>query len=119
MANSLNDFHRGDTKSWKFEFGNGVDITGWKIYFTMKENKSDDDSSAVLQVIATAGGNDGDDIYNGLMYVTVESSDYDNVEPETKYFYGFQRVIDASPANVKTLHTGSVKILQDITITTA
>lgn len=119
MATNIRDITRGDTVSWKFEFGNGVDITGWKIYFTMKENKDDDDSSAVLQVINTAGDNVCDDVFNGVMYVTVESTDYDDVEPDTKYFYGFQRVIAGSPVNVKTLHTGTVKILQDITITTA
>jgi len=119
MATSINNFYRGDTKNWKFEFGDGVDIAGWKIYFTMKEDKDDADADAMMQVIATAGGNVLDDVYNGLMYVTVTSSDYTKIEPDTKYFYGFQRVVPGSPVDVKTLLTGTVKVLQDITITTA
>jgi len=115
---NIKDFHRGDTKTWKFQFGNGVDITGWKIYFTMKVNKEDDDSEAVLQVIATAGDNVLDDVFNGLMFVTATSADTSTIEvSNNKYWYGYQRVISGSPPDVKTLHTGSVKVLQDITIT--
>jgi len=117
MAN-IKDFYRGDSKVWRFEFGNGVDVTGWKIYLTLKTNKDDDDSDAVLQVSNTAGDNVLDDISNGTIHLTASSVDTAGakIEPDTKYFYGFQRVIPGSPVNVRTLHTGTVKILQDITI---
>lgn len=119
MATNIKDFFRGDTVKYKFEFGNGIDITGWIIYFTLKLNKEDEDSDAVMQVSNTAGDNILDDIPNGTMYVTATSIETSatEIEPNTKYFYGFQRVIAGSPPDVKTLHVGTVKILQGITTT--
>ena len=119
MATKLQDFYRGDTRTYAFDFGVGVNITNWKITFTLKENADDPDNLAVLQVSSVAGDNVLDDVLNGKMYITVSSVDTAKLEVGVTYFYGFQRVIVGSnPPDVKTLHTGKVKILQDITITT-
>lgn len=113
-------FYRGDQKTYKFDFGAGTDITNWKIFLTFKEAIDDSDSSAALQVSNTAGDNVLDDIANGIMYLTLTSTDSANLDPEVNYYYGFQRVIvGTSPIDVKTLLTGRVKILQDITLSTA
>ena len=118
MASTIADFYRGDTKTYAFNFGTGLDITGWKIYLTFKENADDDDSSAIVQVSNTAGDNASDDIANGLMYVTLSSLESAKFEPNIKYYYGFQRIVAGSPPDIKTLLTGKVKVLQDITLAT-
>ena len=115
----INDFYQGDTKSYRFQFGAGVDITGWKMFFTLKTNETDDDVDAVMQVSAVAGDNVLDDIANGLMYVVASSTDTSSVGiiPNTKYHYDFQRVISGTPPDVKTLIAGKVKVMQGITNT--
>jgi len=120
MATNIKNFYRGDTKAWKFNFGSGSDITGWKIYLTLKENSDDSDELAVMQVFNVAGDTISDDVANGVMYVSASSVDTASLEPDTSYFYGFQRIISgvgSNPPDVKTLLTGRVKILQDITLT--
>jgi len=112
------DFYRGDTKVYKFTF-TGQDITGWAIWFTMKNDSSDLDEDAVLQVTATAGGNVLDDPVNGIMYLTLTSSQTNLLEPN-EFFYDFQRVIaTSSPADVRTLLSGRLRILTDISRTIA
>lgn len=119
MADTIKDFYRGDTKNYKFDFGQGTDITNYKIFFTLKINEDDADNLAVMQVSNTAGDNALDNVQNGIMYLTVHPTDTASIEP-AKYFFGFQRVIVGSnPLNVKTLLTNKVKLLRDITITTA
>lgn len=112
------NFYRGDTKVYKFTF-TGQDITGWDIWFTMKNDESDADDDAVLQVKTTAGSNVIDDPVNGIMYVTLTSAQTDLLNPNN-YFYDFQRVISsASPPDVRTLLSGRLKILTDISRTIA
>lgn len=119
MDDGINDFYRGDLKTYKFSFGQGVDITNYKIFLTLKANEDDPDGSAVMQVSSVAGDHPLDQVNNGIMYLVVKSTDTASVTP-AKYFYGFQRVIlGSNPLNVKTLLTGKVKILTDITIITA
>ena len=122
MPATIKEFYRGDTKNYAFDFGCGVDITGWKIYFTLKEKKGDADSAATVQVFNVAGDNPGDDILDGKMIVTAHAADTASLIPDTTYFYGFQRVAPGYaagvPDDVRTLLTGAVRVLQDITVTT-
>jgi hypothetical protein len=113
---AIRDFYRGDTKRYKFTFsknGSPVNLTGYEIWFTVKANLDDLDSAAILQVKATAGGDPGDDVANGIMYVTADSTDTE-VEPGS-YQYDFQRVIPGAPPDVRTLDKDKVKILPDVT----
>lgn len=110
----LNDIFRGDTKTYKFNFGVGVDITGWTIWFTLKNDRDQGDAYAVLQTFSTAGSNVNDDVLNGIMYLTIPSTLTDEIEPAI-YWYDFQRVIPGSPPDVRTLLTGQVEIIPDIT----
>ena len=118
MAN-IKDIPRGDSRPYKFEFGDGVDITGWKIYFTVKEYEDDDDSDSVFQVISTAGDDTNDDIANGRMTLWMESDVSALLEPNQKYWYGFQRVliVTGKPPRVTTLTNGNFTALRDITQT--
>jgi len=109
----ISDFYRGDTKIYKFTF-TGIDITGWDVWFTLKMTQNDIDDNASLQVKATAGDDPNDDPINGIMFLTVPSDVTNLVEPGI-YFYDFQRVIDGTPPDVRTLLAGKIKILSDIT----
>lgn len=117
---AISSFYRGDTQSYKFDFGAGVDITNWKIILTFKESDDDPDQSAILQVSNTAGDNPLDDVANGVMYVTLHSTESMKLEPKTTIFFGFRRVVlGTSPSLVKTLMTGKVAIKQNICHSTA
>jgi hypothetical protein len=118
MSKGIKEFYRGDTKNYSFDFGDGVDITGWKIYLTLKEKSDDTDAASAMQVFSTAGDNTSDSVLNGKMTLTASSIDTATLIPNTNYHYGFQRLIPGSPPDVKTLLTGVVRVFQDITLTT-
>ncbi len=119
MAEDIADFHRGDTKKYKFTFDDGaatptpIDITGWQIWSTLKLDPTSLDADAAMQVSTTAGDQLGDDPVNGIMYLVFSSLDT-AIAVET-YYYDFQRVIAGTPPDVKTLKSGKVKILEDVT----
>ena len=71
MATYIDDIRQGDTHVFELDFGKGTDITGWKFYFILRDKL--DDTTNVIQVLATAGGNPLDDILNGLGFLTVSS----------------------------------------------
>lgn len=118
MSTKIANFYRGDTKVYKFTF-TGQDITGWSIWFTLKNDESDSDEDAVLQISATADDNALDDPVNGIMYITLTSTDTNLLVPG-EFAYDFQRVISAqSPPDVRTLLSGRLKVLTDISRTIA
>lgn len=112
----LNGIYRGDTKAYKFNFP-GVDITAWTIWMTLKIDEGHSDAAASLQVSSTAGDSVNDDPINGIMYVTIPSDLCATLQPG-KYFYDFQRVVDGTPPDVRTLLAGEVEIYTDITLAT-
>jgi len=114
----ISNFYRGDTKKYKFDFGATTDITGWRIVCTLKTNKTDHDNAALLQVWALAGDDAADSPATGIMHITLPSNQTQYI-PEGTYYYDFQRVIDGAPADVETLLSGKVKVLQDITVSVA
>lgn len=113
---SINSFYRGDTKTYKFTFTDSdsvaVDCTGWTIWFTLKEDETDLDAAAVLQVSTTAGDVADDDPTNGIMYLVVPATSTDSITP-AKYYYDFQRV--TSDGSITTLDSGRVTVKYDIT----
>lgn len=116
----IDDFFIGDTLEWQFDFtddstGLGIDITGYRIYFTMKTLAADADPGN-LQFQTTAGLHPSDDIPNGKMFVRIEHTLTDPLLVQS-YFYDFQRVVPGSPDDVRTLFDGSVNVKQDITKT--
>ena len=117
---AIADIYRGNTKTFRFTFADAnstaIDITGWSIWFTAKASEADADNAAIIQIEATAGDDVLDDPSNGLMYVTVSSTDSD-ITPQTLH-YDFKRVIPGSPPNAKTLDKGTFSILKVITLST-
>jgi hypothetical protein len=135
MAIEIEDFYRGDTKRYKafFEKNTGteetpvwapVDITGWKLYFTMKLDAESADVDAALQVVFTAGDDAGGPDYpdvptGGVMYLILTSDDTEVLTSDETYEYDFQRVIPGVVPDVKTIQRGKVKVLTDVSITDA
>jgi len=109
----ISDFYRGDTLSFditiKDQNGNPVDITGAKLFFTMKEQPTQSDSEAVVQEVVY----DHIDPTEGHTKIIVPSSSTSILVPGKTYYYDFQLV--DSNGNVKTLYAGKVRVLQDIT----
>lgn len=112
----LNDFYRGDTREYTLTFVNGdgsaIDITGWTIFFTMKEKESDDDDDAKIKKDITSHSNPT----GGITSFTLEAGDTDDLEGR-KYYYDIQ----AKKANgdIVTVTKGRVRVLIDVTIRTS
>ena len=102
---------RGDDKTWNLTFvdedGNAIDLTGATIFFTVKINKADADSDAVIDVDQASHTNAA----GGLSSITITNSETD-LKPEN-YFYDFQLV--DSGGLVTTVLSGIFKITQDVT----
>lgn len=80
---------RGDNQTYTLTFkesdGTLYDISGWTIYFTLKQNKDDTDAQAVLQLILTAGAADSDHFgvlgATGVGTITLLPVDTTNLTP--------------------------------------
>lgn len=112
------EFYRGDTKRYKVTVtdpvtSNPVNITGWKVYFTLKSDKDFTDAEAEAQVIAIAGADAADDVVNGVMYVELDSVT-SKIEP-ANYYYDFQAVAPGTPPKVKTVDDDRVRVLDGTT----
>lgn len=122
MYKRLDSFYRGDTKTYKFiatdSNGNPYNIIGWTIWFTMKINEYDSDAYAVIQKSITIPANDVNGAV-GIAYLTLDSDETDLLEPNTTYYYDFQKVEVGTPPIVSTIMKGTVSILHDITRSTA
>lgn len=100
MGTYVSDFRQGDTKIIKVDFGNGVNITGWVFWFTLR--KEFGDKNFVAQVTYNAGDNSMDDIFNGLAHITLDSDTSATIEPG-KYYYDVQVSKGGTPPNIKTI----------------
>ena len=116
MSTHLENFYRGDTLTLTLTFtdkvtGDPIDITGWDIWLTLKDDKADLDAAAAMQVKVSVPA--GPNATNGVA-TFVATSDNTDI-PIGTYQYDFQRVVAGSPPDVVTIVVGKVKCLQDIT----
>jgi len=107
--------YRGDDKTWNLNFtdadGNAIDLTGSTIFFTVKSNKTDQDSDAVISKDQSSHV----DAVNGQTQIVLTNSDT-NIKIGN-YYYDFQLV--DSTGLVTTVLSGIFKIKQDITVRTS
>jgi hypothetical protein len=111
----IQDFYRGDTQRYKLTLkdvstGTPIDLTGATIWFTMKSAITDDDTNAVIQKQVT----NHIDAINGVTEIVISSAETQDLKLGS-YYYDFQYV--ASNGDVKTILTGKVKVLGDVTRT--
>lgn len=84
--------------------GISVDITGWTVYFTVKERMSSPDSAAIIsKTISTHP--DGE---KGIAEIALTSSDT-NIEPGS-YYYDIKFKDNETPANIIDVMTGRLLI---------
>lgn len=82
------------------------DITGWTIYFTVKENMNDTDTNAKIDKTITSHS----DAVNGITEVTLSSSDTDLTPKNYYYSMDFK---DAE-GNIGILLQGRLKIRKPV-----
>ncbi len=117
-SSGISSFYRGDTKVFNFTFadstGTPIDISGYKLWVTMKSSITDLDDAASIQKVITFPA-DADSVA-GIGSITLSSVET-SVTPGT-YYYDFQLVDESLiPPSVTTVTSGRVSILQDITLT--
>lgn len=113
MSNDLT-VYRGDDKTYNLTFtdsnGDAIDITGYTIFFTVKNNKTDSDDDAVIKKDITSHI----DPTNGKTQIIL--TDIDTAIAIKRYFYDIQ-LKDVSGLITTVLEDAFI-IVQDITIRT-
>jgi hypothetical protein len=104
---------RGDSLPLNFEFtdteGIPVNITGWTIFFTLKKNRGDIDSAAILtRTIAPASLTDP---VNGQTVFTIADTETDSLLG-TYYWDAQLKTIDGL---IYTIISGTITFLEDVT----
>lgn len=106
------ELYVGEDKRFSLNFndenGDAIDITGWKIYFTIKADLGDEDPG-LLQVITTSLS----DPVNGIAQVHVPTEKTSLLVPGQKHYYDY-RVIKAN-GDVSTILKGNIKIFEPVT----
>ena len=115
MAAIPNDItiFKGDTHVYTltaFEESTRLDLTDWTIRFTVKQNKTDADNAALIQVLGVATVP-----VSGLATITLTKNNTDSLSDGT-YYYDIQ-LDNTNTGDVKTVRNGLFIVLQDITRT--
>lgn len=108
----LSNFYRGDARLIKMSFkkkdGTPIDITGWKVYLTMKANPLADDASADLQKVQVGHT----DAVNGQTEIHISSAESSLLAPRT--YYCDIQLTDTDDNNF-TVFNDRITVLRDIT----
>ena len=105
MAKELKNFRQGDTKIIQLNYGVGINITGYKFWFTLRAAFE----GALVAQVSTVAGDDAaapdllDEPANGIAYI-VMGSDITKAVATQKYFWDIQRLKPATtPPDILTL----------------
>ena len=111
MHNTIN-IYIGDDKEYAVAFTDGdgvaIDITGWTVILTIKDNEDDGDADALVQVKQTSHTNPT----AGQTTITIPRSTTIDLTAGS-YYYDIQ--ITNATGKVKTITKGSANILKHIT----
>jgi hypothetical protein len=117
MATELKDFRRGDSFKLRFDFGDGTNITGWNITFTLRDTFTSD---IVCSVKRTVGDYSLDEPLNGKFYFYFDPETSKTLIPKS-YKWDIQLVIPGTFKDVLTLlpseeyYNEPIKVLPDVT----
>ena len=105
---------RGDTKTFNLVFTNtsgvAIDITGYTLFLTLKENITDlDDDAALKKTIAPA---DLDNPTTGIQDIAIDAGDTDDMLGD--YYYDIQ--VKTAGDKIYTLLYGTITIVADTTL---
>ena len=108
----LSPLFRGDSREYALTFtdkeGAAIDISGWKVYFTLKKNPLINDDGALLKKDTT----DHEAPTEGKTKIVLAPSDTDDLKPGD-YVYDIQ--IKKPSGDVITVVKGTLKIEADVT----
>lgn len=103
---------RGDTLELEIkvidETGRPVDLSGSKVFFTVKLKAEDPDEQAAIQVVQQQHAAP----LAGTTFIEVDQSKTSLLSPRRSYVYDIQLVKDGK---VYTIAMGNLKVIQDIT----
>lgn len=91
--------------------GNAINITGYTIFFTVKENLDDSDSDAKISKTVSSHT----DPTNGATQITLSATDT-NIDEGT-YYYDFQ--MKTSGGTIQSTKRGILSVVQDVTVRTS
>lgn len=111
MANL--SIYKGNDKSYPIQFidsnGKPIDLTGCKVYFTLK-NSSTDADPGVLQITNASHTN----AVEGVSTIVLTNAQTDALTATT-YVYDIQLVDNSSPKKITTIQTGTFTIINRVT----
>ena len=114
MDSTLLEVMRGDTKTWTLyvedDDGNDIDISGYTVFFTAKNNINDSDDDAVIKKTITSHTNP-----------TAGETQIDLTSTDTAVVANlvFDIQVKKSTGEIVTITPGILSILQDITLRTS
>jgi len=110
--NDLQPLYRGDSREYNLTFtdsnGGAIDISGWKVYFTMKKDYKDDDTKAVIKKDITVPGGS----VSGKTGFILSPTDTENIKPDN-YYYDIQ--VKRGVESILTVVSGVINIKADVT----
>jgi len=108
----LNPIYRGDSREYTLNFtdseGAVIDITGWKVFFTLKRYYSYGDSKAVIKKDIETHY----DPINGKTKIILLPDDTENLIRGT-YYYDIQ--VKRAEQNILTVLSGTIEVKPDVT----
>ena len=109
---NLKSLYSGDSRDFYLTFtdsdGDAIDITGWKIYFTIKFHYNDTDESAAVKKDIT----EHTDAINGKTKFSLVNGDTKDLDARTCW-YDIQ--VKKNTGDILTVMSGKIQILRDIT----
>lgn len=108
----LNPIYRGDSREYTLNFTNSnsdkIDITGWKVFFTLKRYYNyGDDKAAIKKDIETHY-----DPINGQTKIILLPEDTENLIRGI-YYYDIQ--VKRAEQNILTVLSGTIEVKPDVT----
>lgn len=108
------DLVRGDSKTYDLTFtdndGVALDITGWTIYYTVKERLTDNDESAILRKLVTVVASST----VGEVEIVLENTDTQDLEIKV-YWHDIQ--VKNLDDKINTIAFGQLNVIADVTRT--
>jgi len=103
---------RGDTREYDLTFtdaqGDAIDITNWKIYFTMKDTNSNNDDNSSIKIDVT----EHESPTEGKSKILLTALETDTLHAG-KYFYDIQ--VKKADNSILTVVCGKIPVKADVT----
>lgn len=109
--------HAGDDYDLTFtlkQSGIALDLTGASVWFTVKDRAKDKDSNAKIQLTTGSGISISGDPVNGIVVVSLSSSDTASLEGLWKY--DLQVKLATPSTKTMTMLTGVIEFLPNVTL---